>query len=326
MYFSAREFHAAVVSGRVNITRPLTAAEMRSRGYTNTQIEQHRTTEGGRYYPTTHVTGPTVTLQQAADYLRRAKQAIISRTYRLEGGGTVSTKWYRPWDIVPALANWRPPQGDYGVGVEIEMGFRSDAHAARIAEQCKNWRYVTADREGGSTPIEMTFPPVKYSSLNLKRSAMFRYLDLLTANREIVVQHSPASMVGTHINVSTPNDNRHVAERMSTLGGYFITNMSGAEQQRYFGRRPYGQIYRHTNNGNGATFYELKLFNSTIDKTKLAEYINIGISILQLAESPLALNHTNIIAALQRGKDKTNFKVVPLVVTSASTPEVRAAA
>lgn len=325
MYFSAKEFHAAVVRGAANINRRASAAFMH-RNYGWGQEQYNRAVAGGSYIPHESVTGPSVTLAEAAAYLKAAKNAIITRTYRLEDGTTVSTKWYRPWDIVPALANWRPPQGDYGVGVEIEMGFRSVEVAARIADQCKNWRYVTADHEGGSYPIEMTFPPVKYSALNLKRSAMFRYLDILTANRDDVVQHASGNMVGTHINVSTPNDSARIGGRMSRMGQYFRESMSAAEQNRFFGRRPYGGIYHHTNAGNGASFYELKLFNSTIDKNRLAQYIHIGVAILQLAESQQELTHDNIVAALERGLAKTNFKVVPLEAPASSSARAARAA
>ena len=91
-------------------------------------------------------------LKKVAAYVRACKQGIVARADAIEfesgkenyGYGWYPRivdvdlwKWYRPWDVVPKLRDFQAPEGDYGIGVEVEMGFRSERAAQTIANKSK---------------------------------------------------------------------------------------------------------------------------------------------------------------------------------------------
>ena len=136
--------------------------------------------------------GGDLTYKEASAILRSVKQRIASRQLILDDyeDGENLYKWYRPWTVVPALANFSAPEGDFGVGVEVEMGFTSRAAARQVANHIKDWKYVAIDEEGGAYPLEVTFPPICYSKLSNK-SQVLRYLKYLNTVSELVVDHTP---------------------------------------------------------------------------------------------------------------------------------------
>ena len=76
-------------------------------------------------------------------YVRQCKQAILDRqTGFNDSNGTYYGvgKWYRPWFVVPKLRDFAPPEGDYGIGVEIELGFNTLEDAKFVANKVKNRR------------------------------------------------------------------------------------------------------------------------------------------------------------------------------------------
>ena len=309
MYFSAREFYDAARQGHVivhvpikeisdNVLRMVYNRPNATREYIQRIRQENSNAVVG-------VPRDVVTLQQAAKYLRRAKKAILNRTYNADGI-YIPRKWHRPWRIVPSLANWRPPEGDFGVGVEIEMGFRRIQDAAYIANKCSKMKYVTADHEGGSYPIEMTFPPTRYSKLN-NRSAVMRYIDLLNNEVHRVVRHAANECVGTHINVSVPSGQRLNWPRLRGISNELNYSLTWEEKRKYFGRGvPYGYI----NSGDcGDHYCEMKMFNSTIDKVEFKRYIHIAVELVKLAQSNETISRNNVIAALERGYNKKSFKV-----------------
>lgn len=260
-----------------------------------------------------NITDHNLTMNACRKYVKLCKEAIVRRdanAYISENVYCVYVgKWLRPWDIVPALRNWQAPEGDYGIGVEVEMGFRSLAASRTIADKIKNWKHIAVDTEGGDYPIEATFPPFLYSKMNSKRQP-FRYLKLLRDNIGLVQRHAPGAVIGTHINVSKGGVNSYNYNRIEDMNCVLETLVGArwdntppqrALATKYFGRNPYGFA-----NCNSGKYLEYKLFNSTTDGKALRRYINIAVSLTELITSTREINEESVIAALEAGYTKKN--------------------
>lgn len=224
-------------------------------------------------------------------------------------------KWLRPWDVVPELKNFTAPEGDYGVGIEVEFGFRSKQDAEFIANVIKNWRYIAMDSEGGPNGIEVTFAPMLYSKFDSTSQAS-RYLKLLKANEERLFPHSVHHTVGTHVNLSyagyDSGDNnfynrmRKVNAYVDTRNGWMLDGrrerhesaITREQQQKYFGREPYEGM------NTQPTHVEFKLFNSVSDWRALRKYVNISVALLELIRGNTDINHETVVDALERGYNK----------------------
>ena len=251
-------------------------------------------------------------LKKVAAYVRACKHGIVDRADAIEfesgkendGYGWYPRivdvdlwKWYRPWDVVPKLRAFQAPEGDYGIGVEVEMGFRSRQSAQTIANKIKNWKYIAVDIEGGENPIEATFPPVLYSKLSSK-SQVFRYLKLLRENVRLVRNHDHDAAVGIHINVSKGGVTTYNILRGDDLCNV-VSTLSYSEKMKYFGRQPYGVV-----NCNTGKYLEFKLFNSTTDGKALKRYINIAVALTDLVTSDAPIDREVVITALELGYNK----------------------
>lgn len=255
----------------------------------------------------------TLTLKESRELVTKIKQAIVNRdtTYivhsanGIEGATLGISKWVRPCEIVPELVNFCPPEGDFGVGVEVEFGFTSLTAAQQVANHVKNWKYITLDYEGGDNPIEVTFPPVLYSKLN-KKSQVNRYLDYLAANDELVYKHTPALFVGIHINVSCPRPVCHMRDTalqtvLIMLSGGYMGNLGSPEQQalckKYFGRNPYNLNVRQAD----GKYIEFKMFNSVTDRKVLKRYIDISVALMMLLDSNIDITRASVLHAITSG-------------------------
>lgn len=243
--------------------------------------------------------------KKVAETLRTIKKSLLDREGQIVVGAFADgqTAWMslykimRPWSIVPALRDFSPPEGDFGIGVEVEYDFVTEEAAKEVMFNVRNWKHVALDREGGDHGVETTFPPILYSKLN-KRDKPFRYLEYLTANSQLVREHSPGSMVGTHINISA-----HTAingDRRQTVNNT-IRYLSDEENVKYFGRRPYGYINHRSENANGNGYVEMKLFNSTTCPVTLRRYIDIGVSLVKLITGTNPINRDTVVEALEAG-------------------------
>ena len=242
-------------------------------------------------------------LKKVAAYVRACKQGIVARAdaIKFEWVDVNLWKWYRPWDVVPKLRDFQAPEGDYGIGVEVEMGFRSQRAAQTIANKIKGWKHIAVDIEGGDYPIEATFPPVLYSKMSSK-SQVFRYLKLLRDNADCVYQHRESSFVGTHINVSKGGVTYYNSSKVSQMY-YLLIGMRNQPQHRelcykYFGRFPYGGVY------DQGGYLEYKLFNSTTDGKALKRYINIAVALTDLIDSDQEITEESVFAACELGYNK----------------------
>lgn len=254
-----------------------------------------------------------MSLKESRKILSTIKQSIVQRQSAITNTENNLTfyisKWIRPWDVVPELINFVPPEDDYGIGVEVEFGFVSVAAAIKVANHIKNWHYVALDFEGGENPIEATFSPVLYSKLNSK-SQVNRYLDFLNANKELVTQHNAAeSWVGTHVNVSAnvpvstlraeqlSDVLRSLCSRYDHITNHRATDEQVALRNKYFGRNPYGYCVPQA----GGKYVEFKLFNSTTDKKVLRRYINVSVALMSLLNSYVAITPESVKHALETG-------------------------
>lgn len=241
-----------------------------------------------------------VTERQVARVLREVKKHIANRDREayVNGHRMAFYKWYRPWLVVDSLARWAPPEGDYGVGVEVERGFTSLAASRFVANAIKDWKYVAIDFEGGTHPIEATFAPFVYSKMSNKKQA-FRYLKLLEDNSHLVANHS--GMVGCHINVSKggPNNTclRVNSDRTEALSST-LRRLSNEQKHRYFGRIPYGYAYSQ------GRYVEYKLFDSTTDRKTLRRNIHIAVALTELLHSERRLTADTVLEALETGYNK----------------------
>lgn len=284
MYFSAKELHAHVLRKNESYRNSV------HRNFLAIAFPQEATLPGG-YFNTELQTRYPFSLNLVQVVLRTAKAKIANRDHDNYKYG----KWYRPWDVVPKLRNWSAPEGDFGVGIEVEMGFQSREAAARIAHAVKNWKYITLDFEGGTHPIEATFPPTCYSKFGDKSQAV-RYVKLLQENADLVVHHDESSMVGTHVNVSKGGVGSYSNDRIEYVNHVISYHLSHEQKRRFFGRsRPYGLI------NNQDRFMEMKMFNSTIDPEAVKRYVNVAVSLAKLITSTDTINNDSVVAALETG-------------------------
>lgn len=243
----------------------------------------------------TNTDGQALTLEQAEAGIAALKNGL---TFAL---GYTFAKWHRPWELYRSeeeLPNRLKLSRDkVWVGVEIEIGARSVSAMHGIRQYLlNNFEFVTADREGGSYPIEATFPPCEMGKLLAKNSYISRYYtDVLTTNQ--VVNHTSNAMVGTHFNISTPHTRRssHGADVLAansntlieqllaeshtaTPSGNARHNAAGTLVHKLFGRYPYGVAYSR------GKFVEYKLFNSTRNPEHFAWYARVMKALIKGAD------------------------------------------
>jgi hypothetical protein len=246
--------------------------------------------------------------RKVAVYLRAVKDAIAARQTTVPTPHIPSydqeyiAKWHRPWDVVPKLANFSAPEGEYAVGVEIELGFTSAGASRTVANFIRNWKYVALDWEGGDNPIEATFPPILYSKFNSQSQPM-RYLKFLRQNSRLVTRHRSDAVVGTHVNVS--KGGRRVGAVRTREATYFMDYLTPEEKVKYFGR---AHPYLYAISQEGGKFIEFKMFNSTTDGVALKRYVNVAVAVAELIYSTETINSASIRAALEKGYNKRVVK------------------
>lgn len=228
-----------------------------------------------------------------------AKRLIVNRTDTLAIIHAGLSKWIRPWDVVPKLANFTAEEDDFSIGIEVEMSFKTADDASYIASKVINWKHVAIDAEGGTFGLEVTFPPMLYSKFNSKSKAAM-YLKLLSVNINKVCKHSAnIDAIGTHINVGWKHC--HNPNRTSEIC-VVLVDLSNEYAYKYFGRRPYGYLY---NRGN---FIEFKLFNSVTDWKVLRRYVDIAVALAELCKSNRDINTDTVMEALELGYNKHTSK------------------
>lgn len=241
-----------------------------------------------------------VSKSKVKKYVKACKASILSRDMSLgeEFYYDYVGKWTRPWDVVPAIKNFQAPEGDYGIGIEVEMGFNSLEDAQFIAKTISNWRHIAIDEEGGNYPLEVTFPPFLYSKLSAN-SQPCRYLKLLKKESYRVARHYTDDEVGTHVNVSKGGVSRYDSYRLEEVNS-FLEDLSYRERLKFFGREPYGlgNTYGKDN------VIEWKLFNSVTDYKVLKRYINIAVALTDVVASDVEITEEVVMNALNLGYNK----------------------
>lgn len=239
-------------------------------------------------------------LEECRAILREVHRRIASRNIELVGNGL--TKWLRPWDVAPEISRLNPQPGDFTVGVEVEMGFNSVAHAHEVAKKLIKMHYVTLDWEGGTFPIEATFPPFLYSKLS-NRTQVVRYTSMLSGELSQYVSPHRGAYVGTHVNVGTPAM-RNMARGRLGQANNVLEYLGDELHRRYFSRRPYGYGYRMGGATSVAQWIEWKLFLSTTDPRRLRGYIHTAVELTRLVTSGEPIDRVSVIRSLETGLRK----------------------
>ena len=245
--------------------------------------------------------GSPVSKSKVKKYVKACKASILSCDMSLgaEFDYDYVGKWTRPWDVVPAIKNFQAPEGDYGIGIEVEMGFNSLEDAQFIAKTISNWRHIAIDEEGGSYPLEVTFPPFLYSKLSAT-SQPCRYLQLLNKHIHKVYEHDWNEEVGTHVNVSKGGVIEFDEDRIYQVNDILECDLSEEQEHQFFGRTPYG----YGNICGKESVLEWKLFNSVTDYKVLKRYINIAVALTDLVASDVEINESAVMNALNNGYNK----------------------
>lgn len=243
----------------------------------------------------------SITLSEARMIMQEVRRVAVTRD-RYEIGNRRMSKWLRPWMTVPKIREFVPPAGDFGVGIEIEMGFTSQRSASTIAHKVKNWKYLALDWEGGSDPIEATFAPILYSKFG-SRSQPVRYAKILKENTNLIYPHSENMSVGTHVNVSsgtTPIITSNHATRIRDISTIIRNSLTRDQKRKYFGRSaPYGYMYIRGN------FVECKMFNSVPDPAVLRRYVHVAVALVKLGlDSNEEITTENVINVLEQAYNK----------------------
>jgi hypothetical protein len=293
MFFNAKQYQTYLNGPDRSWSR---AALRRETGQLEYNPSKYGWTNDG--YAASH-DGP-ITEEEAEQHLNEVKKALKQRG---EGDAKVSCpgKWYRPWDVVPELAAWEAPVGDYGVGVEVEMGFVSLEASQEVAEHISDWDYIALDMEGGDWPIEATFPPVPFSTI--KTSKVMEYTDYLNNNSHLVEYHDNGSMIGTHVNVSKGGQGIPVGRVQSLTYALQEVVRDYRLAEKYFGRHPYGYANGMDSHPSGGyRWIEFKLFNSQTDPSRLLQYINEAVCLTELVcDTSRAITAQEVHLALEKG-------------------------
>ena len=227
-----------------------------------------------------------VSLKDATTVMKTVRSALMNRADTLTIHRLNLGKWLRPWDVVPHIINFTPPEGDFGIGIEIEHGFASAEDASYIASKIIDWKYTAIDMEGGTYPLEVTFAPSLYSKFD-NRTQPMRYLNLLSKNRQRLAGHRGA--VGTHVNVSC---SRPVAAGAIYNMTSILSGLGGSAKLKYFSRNPYGYLYQLHHH------VEYKLFNSKADPEELVKYVEVAVAIHKMITTSSSFTTEEVVAAL----------------------------
>lgn len=254
--------------------------------------------------------GP-VTKASVCKYVAACKAAILRRDtsdYDEEFSSDFAiSKWFRPWEIVPKLREFSAPEGDYGIGVEVEVGCDRLEVAQQLVGEVKNWRNIAVDEEGaGPYGTEFTFPPFLYSKMSNK-SQPFRFMKVLSKYEDTEYEEDTyglssgvyiTSNCGVHVNVSKGGVSNDVsAHRLYELRR-IIYSLYNPQHIKYFNRYPYGVAY------NSRTHVEFKLFRATFDPKALRRYVNIAVALTDLLLSEEDVNIDTVLNALELGYNK----------------------
>lgn len=270
--------------------------------FSSEALYNHFKAEGFPYYISKSKRG-------VARYVKACKEGILSReletAYLMYNDAYYGPKyayvgkWTRPWDVVPAIKNFQAPEGDYGIGIEVEMGFNSLEDAQFIAKTISNWRHIAIDEEGGDYPLEVTFPPFLYSKLSAT-SQPCRYLQLLNKHTHKVYKHDCDEEVGTHVNVSKGDVIEFDEDRIYQVNDILECDLFEEQEHQFFGRTPYG----YGNICGKESVLEWKLFNSVTDYKVLKRYINIAVALTDVVASDVEITEEVVMNALNNGYNK----------------------
>lgn len=202
---------------------------------------------------------------------------------RIAQGNMLEWKALRPWVVCDVTKGLDPEQP--WIGWEIETGWNTYADRYYVVSLFnERYMYSCTDNEGyGGYPIELTFSP-QTPAYYTSRGASVHPLLFVANHAAKACVHNARSMVGTHINFSTPAfraGDRRLQERVEGALNNSLVLLTGPQKKELFGR---GELYAgcflrgdsDSESGSNSRWIEGKLFNSTYDTPTAKGYIEVG--------------------------------------------------
>jgi hypothetical protein len=181
----------------------------------------------------------------------------------------------RPWFLVDVTKNLDPTQAWYGW--EFEGGYATEEDYKRVIKYFwSRFPYSAIDIEGhGHYSAELTFSPCNEADLDDESFGLMKLTKFINRNKIGTTQWGIGSMVGTHVNISTPAYRALSQEQAyivaSRLGDMLNSGLTYDEKIEFFGRQPYGYAFPQRTS-DGKQWIEFKVFNSTTDLDELRKY------------------------------------------------------
>lgn len=245
------------------------------------------------YYGVRHMLSETIyhvniSERKAREILRSNLKATLMRT---------QSKVNRPYVLTDVTANLDPNQS--WIAWEYETGFASEAEYNAVVNYMFRYQpYTTIDREGhGTYAAELTFSPTNADVAAAETSPIFRLYEFFKRHRIRGSRWSPNSVIGTHVNISTPayRNDAYAVHHSSAVQmlNVALANMAAQHKTELFGRTPYG--YAFAQSGGGKRWVEFKLFNSTFDVEVFKRYNKVALKLADALEASVL--HCNVARA-----------------------------
>lgn len=234
----------------------------------------------GLVYNKGSVSLSNITFASAKTELRAMRDAVLAYGQR---------KSNRPWYIADISAQLDPEQT--WIGVEFETGFNGISNYRRAMNYIWNHlRYVAIDREGcGEYATEITFPPQNLSKYEEGKSNIHKLYSWLGRQERNggLADMTNQTMVGTHINISTPAfralaENTLTPSTICAIINRSLHSTTADERRQLFGRNPYGFGYLRSSGSD--RWIEFKLFKSTASVAEFNGYIEVAKKIAEAME------------------------------------------
>lgn len=237
---------------------------------------------------------------------------------RIADGQFLNWKALRPWVVCDVTAGL--PQDQPWIGWEIETGWNSREERKRVIDLFNvRYDYNCTDAEGyGDHHVELTFSP-QTPDYYSKRDNPLHPLLFVANHKARANEHSARSMVGTHVNFSTPAfraAHYRVQNEVEGAINNSLANLNYAEKEELFGR---GSLYagcflrgdNYEESVEGVRWLEGKLFNSTYDWDVAKGYINVANNLCTVMEqlaakgSELGIVKVSNFYAMLKGTEDT---------------------
>lgn len=236
----------------------------------------------------------TLTIKDAEAVLNKVAELAVEGKFPLY-------KTMRPHDIVPSIRDFKPKKGDYGVGIEYELRPVNQAARKAIIDFVRDMPYVTADSDGGGSLLEITFPPINVSDIDVNTWGPTMLAAYLRDNKLVDEQFMRSHAVGIHVNLSNDSNNGNWS-RAFMYGADYGPPLLSEKLHKFYGRRPYGGA------NNQGKFVEFKMFQSLPDPNWIMWCVNAAIILEKCAQESIKRKQPRVLVgdvatALSEGWD-----------------------